>query len=77
MALLSTGIAVLEVTLFDIVGRVVDLLATNTPEAVGGGAGRDVLWLALGILLIYPLMVGLQSLLLHQTLAGNFPMIVR
>ncbi len=77
MALLSTGIAVVEVALFDIVGRVVDLLASSTPEAVGEGAGRDVLWLALGILLAYPLMVGLQSLVLHQTLAGNFPMIVR
>jgi ATP-binding cassette subfamily B multidrug efflux pump len=68
---------VVEVILFNILGRVVDLLAGSTPEALGGGSGRDVLWLALGILLIYPLMVGLQSLLLHQTLAGNFPMIVR
>jgi ATP-binding cassette subfamily B multidrug efflux pump len=25
----------------------------------------------------YPLLVALQSLLLHQTLMGNFPMIVR
>jgi ATP-binding cassette subfamily B multidrug efflux pump len=77
MALLSTGIAIVEVTLFDIMGRAVDFLAFNTPEAVAGGAGTGLLWMALGVVAAYPLLVGLQSLLLHQTLMGNFPMIVR
>ncbi len=77
MALLSTGIAVVEVALFDVMGRVVDLLSQQTPATLSAGAGREVLWAALSILAVYPLMVGLQSLLLHQTLMGNFPMIVR
>jgi ATP-binding cassette subfamily B multidrug efflux pump len=77
VALLSTGIAVVEVLLFKITGDVVDLLASSTPQAVSAGAGGEVLWAALGILLAYPVLVGLQSLLLHQTLMGNFPMIVR
>ena len=77
LALLSTAIAVVEVTLFDIVGRIVDLLAAQSPGALAGGAGRGLLWLALAVLAAYPLLVGLQSLLLHQTLMGNFPMIVR
>ena len=77
MALLSMVIAIVEVSLFDVMGSVVDLLAEHTPEAVGQGAGRDVLWFALSLLVAYPLLVGLQSLVLHQTLMGNFPMIVR
>jgi ATP-binding cassette subfamily B multidrug efflux pump len=77
MALLSASIALVEVGLFEVMGRIVDLFARHTPEAVGAGEGRQVLWLALGILAAYPILVGLQSLLLHQTLMGNFPMIVR
>ncbi len=76
MGLLSMGIAVVEVAMFDVMGRVVDVLATQTPQSLAG-QGRGVLWWALGLLGIYPLLVGLQSLLLHQTLMGNFPMIVR
>ncbi len=77
MALLSTGIAIIEVALFDVMGQVVDFLAERTPETVSDGSGANLLWLALGVLAAYPLLVGVQSLLLHQTLMGNFPMIVR
>ncbi|MEM1114156.1 MAG: ABC transporter ATP-binding protein [Pseudomonadota bacterium] len=77
MALLSTGIAVVEVALFDVMGQVVDVLAANTPATLVEGESVEVLWWALILLAAYPLFVGLQSLLLHQTLMGNFPMIVR
>ena len=77
MALLSTLIAVVEVALFDVMGQVVDVLAAHTPNTLVSGTGTDVLWWALCLLVAYPLFVGLQSLLLHQTLMGNFPMIVR
>ena len=77
LALLNAGIATLEVMLFDVVGRGVDLLGEQTPEAIQAGAGNDLLWLALGLLIAYPVRVGPASLLLHQTLMGNFPMIVR
>ena len=77
MALLSTGIAMVEVALFDVMGRAVDFLAESTPSSLNQDDGVNLLWLALGVLAAYPLLVGLQSLLLHQTLMGNFPMIVR
>ena len=77
MALLSVAIAVIEVALFDVMGKVVDALAASTPETLGSGAGADILWWALALMVAYPLFVGLQSLILHQTLMGNFPMIVR
>ncbi|MEM7691005.1 MAG: ABC transporter ATP-binding protein [Pseudomonadota bacterium] len=77
LALLSTLIAVVEVALFDVLGRAVDLLANTTPAEVGNNGGKDLLILAIGLLVAYPATVALQALLLHQTLMGNFPMIVR
>jgi ATP-binding cassette subfamily B multidrug efflux pump len=41
------------------------------------GAGRDtLLWLVL-ILAASPLLIALQTMFKHQTLAGNFPMLLR
>ncbi|MEQ8262036.1 ABC transporter ATP-binding protein [Pseudohaliea sp.] len=77
LALFSTAIAIVEVALFDVLADVIDLLGEFSPAEVRAGEGRDLLWLALGILAAYPTLIGLQSLLLHQTLMGNFPMIVR
>jgi ATP-binding cassette subfamily B multidrug efflux pump len=77
LSLLNGAIAALEVALFNIVGKGVDLLGSATPESIRAGAGNDLLFTALGLLVAYPLLVALASLLLHQTLMGNFPMIVR
>lgn len=77
LALLSMGIAIIEVTLFEILGRGVDLLADTTPETILREGGRGLLTLGFSLLVAYPTLVALQSLLLHQTLMGNFSMIVR
>jgi ATP-binding cassette subfamily B multidrug efflux pump len=70
-------IAIIEVMLFEVLGRGVDLLSSthrtrSPPPAVPKCCG----W-ALGCSPPTRLLVLLQSLLLHQTLMGNFPMIVR
>ena len=77
MAALSTGIAIVEVALFGLMGQVVDWLSSNTPATLQGSGGEDLLWLILLTVLAYPVLVVLQSLVIHQTLMGNFPMIVR
>lgn len=77
LAILSMGIAIIEVSLFEILGQGVDLLANSTPESILDDGGQKLLTLALGLLIAYPTLVALQSLLLHQTLMGNFSMIVR
>ncbi len=76
MAVLSAAIAMVEVYLFDLMGQGVDLLARETPQTIGK-SGEQLMWMGLAVLLIYPMMVFLQSLILHQTLMGNFPMLVR
>ena len=77
MALLSTGIAIAEVALFGLTGELVDWLSAHTPEQLGQAGSSDLIRNALLVALSLPLMVALQSLLIHQTLMGNFPMIVR
>ncbi|KGE04371.1 ABC transporter ATP-binding protein [Pseudohaliea rubra] len=77
LAVFSTAIAIVEVSLFSVLADVIDLLGNSSPDDVRTGEGRELLWLALGILAAYPTLIGLQSLLLHQTLMGNLPMIVR
>jgi len=77
LALLSMVIAIIEVALFDVLGRGVDLLSSSTPQTIADEGGRSLLLLAIALIAALPVMVGLQSLLLHQTLMGNFPMIVR
>jgi ATP-binding cassette subfamily B multidrug efflux pump len=77
MAALSTAIAVVEVALFGFMGQLVDWLSSHTPDTLQAEGGGTLLWMALLALVAYPVLVGLQSLLIHQTLMGNFPMIVR
>ncbi|WOJ97880.1 ABC transporter ATP-binding protein [Congregibacter brevis] len=77
VSLLSMGVAIVEVALFEVLGQGVDLLSTTTPETIFAAGGRSLMAFVLGLLTAFPIMVALQSLLLHQTLMGNFPMIVR
>ncbi|MFK7828222.1 MAG: ABC transporter ATP-binding protein [Congregibacter sp.] len=77
LALFSMGIAIAEVALFDVLGKGVDLLGASQPETIAENGGSKLLTYGLGLLVAYPIMVALQSLVLHQTLMGNFPMIVR
>ena len=76
MTLLSALIGVFEAALFGMLGRIVDTLATLP---------RDQLWIAgrwpmtiIVIVLIASIgLVALQTVIKHQTLAGNFPMRLR
>lgn len=77
LSVLSMGVAMVEVALFEVLGQGVDLLSGNTPATIAAAGGTALMWLSLGLLTALPVMVGLQSLLMHQTLMGNFPMIVR
>ncbi len=76
MALLTGLIAILEVSLFDYLGRLVDWL-THTDRADILGAGSGFLWSALAVLIALPVAVLIHSLIIHQALLGNYPMIIR
>lgn len=77
MSVLSAVIAVVEVQLVGYLGHIVDVLAENDKNVAIAELLPNYLWVLLVVLFIYPLLAILQTLLVHQTLLGNLPMIIR
>lgn len=76
MTLLTATIGALEALLFALLGRLVDWLGHVPPNRLWAEEGATLL--ALGAALLGSVgLVALQTLLKHQTLAGNFPMRLR
>lgn len=76
MTLLTAAIGAFEALLFAIMGMVVDWLGAVPPEQLWTQEGHKFLLLA-ALLLLSPAVVGLQTFIKHQGLAGNFPMRLR
>ena len=77
MAILTGLLAIIEVSLFGFLGSLVDWLANKDPDTFLEEEG-DTLWaMALLVLVGLPVTVLLHSTIIHQTLLGNYPMIIR
>lgn len=77
MAMLSGIISVLEISIFGFLGNLVDWLGARDPQSFFTEEGRS-LWIISGVILVLlPLAGFLHSLLLHQTIFGNFVMTIR
>ena len=76
MTLCTAAIGVFEAFLFSMLGQVVDWLGKTEPAALWSTQRGNLLLLG-AILVASPLVVGLQALLKHQAMAGNFPMRLR
>ena len=76
MTLLTACVGVFEALLFAMMGRVVDWLG-SVPPALLWTQERTRLLLLCALLLGSPLLIALQTLFKHQTLAANFPMMLR
>ncbi|MEL7489513.1 MAG: ABC transporter ATP-binding protein [Pseudomonadota bacterium] len=77
LSLLSAVIAVGEVMLFGFLGQLVDWLAASERDGFLDREGGKLLFMA-GVLLVgLPLAAALNSLVMHQSLLGNFPMSAR
>ena len=77
IAFFSSLIAVFEVTLFAFLGNVVDWLAAADRESFLETEFWQLVWMGAVILVILPALTLIDSLILHQTVIGNFPMIIR
>jgi ATP-binding cassette, subfamily B, multidrug efflux pump len=77
MSLLTAAISVVEIALIGMMGQLVDWLASAERE----GFLDENLWRLVGIgalfLIGYPAIVLVHSLVTHQTIFGNYPMIAR
>ena len=76
MTLLTATIGAFEALLFAMLGQVVDWLAAVEPARLWADEGGKLLLLA-AIIVGSIALVALQTMLKHQSLAGNFPMRLR
>ncbi len=77
MAGLTAITAISEALLFGILGQVVDWLSSSDPENFLQQSGGYLVAMTVFMLVVIPVANGLRSLVVHQTLMGNFPMTVR
>ncbi len=77
MSLTSVAISIMEVMLFAFMGQLVDWLAEANRSTFMAEEGWTLFLMALFILVLIPLTILVGSLIIHQSLLGNFPMILR
>ncbi|WP_413867890.1 ABC transporter ATP-binding protein [Albidovulum sp.] len=76
-AALKSVVAAIEVSLVWYVGRLVDLLAAGTPAEVIRDHGTEFLLAALAVILLRPIISGIDVALLHNTILPNFGTLIR
>lgn len=77
IAVLTATIATLEVMLFGFLGQLVDWLGDKNPETFLAQESSTLWFMTLVLLVALPLVSLLHSLVMQQTLLGNFPMAIR
>ena len=77
MSVCSMLIAVGEVTLFQFLGSLVDWLTTADRATFLEKEGTKLFWMGAIILVGLPGTVAVASMVMHQVLLGNYPMIAR
>ncbi|MCK6264199.1 ABC transporter ATP-binding protein/permease [Vibrio sp. ZSDE26] len=77
MSIMSTIVAIVEVSLFGAMGQLVDWLSTSNPETFWQDNSSTLIGYSILLLVVMPVLVVAYSLLIHQTLLGNYPMSIR
>src|SRR5688572_17559869 len=74
MAVCTSLIAILEVSMYAFLGNVVDWLSNQSRETFIADEGWKLALIAGVVLVVMPGIVLLDSLVIHQTLLSNYPM---
>ena len=77
MTVLTATLAMLEVSLFSFMGELVDWLTTKDPETFWQQEGDTLIVMGAIVLVVLPSLVLLHAAVVHQTLLGNYPMVIR
>ncbi|MGJ8528450.1 ABC transporter ATP-binding protein [Maritalea sp.] len=77
LAVVSALIALTEVMLFGFLGNVVNWLSESDPKTFIAQEWPSLMFMGIVILVAKPLISIFGSLVMHQTLLGNFPMRIR
>ncbi len=76
-AALSAVVAVVEVAMFAFLGNIVDWLSQTTPETIWSDHGWQLAGMGALILIVYPVLMILGEVVLHQGILGNSAMSIR
>ncbi|MEK7792301.1 MAG: hypothetical protein AAB306_04055 [Pseudomonadota bacterium] len=77
LVILTTCLAISEAMLYGVLGKMVDWLAEKDSQHFLENEWPSLLVMSIFILIFIPVLVLFHSLVIHQTLMGNFPMRVR
>lgn len=77
MSIMATIVAIVEVSLFGAMGNLVDWLSTSDPSTFWQDNKSQLIFYGVVLLIVMPALAVFYSLLVHQTLLGNYPMSVR
>lgn len=77
MSILTATLAILEVSLFGFMGKLVDWLVTKNPQTLWQDEHVTLISMSVIVLIVIPLIVWLHASIVHQTLLGNYPMAIR
>ncbi|ORT48552.1 multidrug ABC transporter ATP-binding protein [Vibrio sp. qd031] len=77
MAIMSTIVAIVEVSLFGFMGQLVDWLSQSDPATFLEDNGSTLWFYGILLLVVMPILIVVYSLLVHQSLLGNYPMSIR
>lgn len=77
MSVITMAVAMLEVLLFSFMGQVIDWLSASERSEFLTQERWRLAGMALLLLILLPGLSLLRSLLIHQTILGNYPMVIR
>ncbi|MBC6404707.1 MAG: ABC transporter ATP-binding protein [Rhodospirillales bacterium] len=77
MAVTAAVIGLGEAYIYALMGNVIDWLASADKENFLETEGGHLIFMGVFVLVVLPLFVLLNNMIVHQTLMGNYPMLVR
>lgn len=77
MTMLTATLAILEVSLFGFMGELVEWLATKNRDTFWQEESSTLITMGFIVLIALPCLVLLHAAIVHQTLLGNYPMVIR
>ncbi len=77
LSVLTAIVAVLEAGLFYMMGQLVDWLVDQDPATLWVDKRSELIGFGVLVVVVLPGMIALRSLVMHQTLLGNYPMSIR
>ena len=76
-SVLIAAISGLQVLLFAFLGNIVDWLSGADPESFLAEEWGALMWMGFVIVVALPILGALHTFVMHQTIFGNFPMVIR